>query len=117
MTHPLERFNRTELLMIAENCELPGLIPGGSSKGYSRETLIHMLETMSPAPPEPLLEIRKRMEDYLRRKWRNFRSQKPREQCPNCMHGIAQEKGGFLRSSDMQAADCYLKNKKRIDHD
>lgn len=117
MSHPLDRFNTTELLMIAENNDLPGLIKGGSSKGYSRATLIGMLESLGPAPQEPLLEIRKKLEDFLRRNWRRFQSQKPREQCPNCIHGIEREKGGFLRSSDMQAADCYLKNKKKIDHD
>ena len=112
----LEQFNNTELAAIAAANELEGFHPAGTTKGYPREVMIQaLIDLEAPKMEPPVMNERRRINAYVTKRAARFRSQAPYPQCFECIAGKVDRKDNtFKRCSDVQAMDCFLKNRDRI---
>lgn len=109
----LSMVNNSELIAIAQANEFPGMPTVGASKGMPRSELIKLLVEFKPvdmADVEALLPVRQKIEAFVKRYWTRLKGQAPDPQCPECIHG-KEDRGVFVRCSDVGVAMCYLKNK------
>ena len=92
----LEELNHTELVLL-----LRWIGVENATRAMPREMLIEALETVSPIEaPNPVDRQRKAMSAWLKLHWDRLQMQAPKAACPHC-----------FECSDMQAMECFHKNK------
>jgi hypothetical protein len=109
-------FNDTELAAIAALNGIPGFHRAGVTKAYPRSVLLQVVEKLEPPTMEPaVMTERRKIFKFVKRNEARFRSQAPYRQCFECIDGKTDIKDGkFKRCSDLQAMDCFHKNRDRL---